>query len=44
MAERVPNHVKGAKLSTFGGHYDQHGYDDEKFATLLKWERKMRRI
>ena len=37
-AERVLNHVKGAKSSTFGKHYDQHGYDDEKYAALLKWK------
>ena len=43
-AERVLNHVKGAKSSTFGKHYDQHGYDDEKYAALLKWERELRRI
>ena len=43
-AERVLNHVKGAKSSTFGKHYDQHGYDEEKYAALLKWERELRRI
>ena len=43
-AERVLNHVKGVKSSTFGKHYDQHGYDDEKYAALLKWERELRRI
>jgi integrase len=43
-AERVLNHVKGAKSSTFGKHYDQHSYDDEKYAALVKWERELRRI
>jgi hypothetical protein len=43
-AERVLNHVKGAKSSTFGKHYDKHGYDEEKYAALLKWERELRRI
>jgi hypothetical protein len=28
----------------FRKHYDQHSYDDEKLAALLKWERELRRI
>jgi integrase len=43
-AERVLNHVKGARSSTFGKHYDQHAYDDEKFAALATWEQELRRI
>ena len=43
-AERVLNHVKGARSSTFGKHYDQHAYDDEKLAALATWEQELRRI
>jgi hypothetical protein len=43
-AERVLNHVTGARSSTFGKHYDQHAYGDEKFAELATWQQELRRI
>ena len=44
ICEQDCEHPAGVKWSTFGKHCHRHGYDDEKYAALLKWERELRRI
>lgn len=41
IAERVINHLPESRLLAI---YDQHGYDKEKRAALLRWDRKLRAI